>query len=651
VAGRGDIEAGRSHITLYVKNSALTQGLKAAQQSLQGLGTRIAGIGAGLTAMGGAILAPIAGAISHFVAFGSELNDMSIRTGVAASALAELKFAAEQNGASMDDVEKAVKKMQKTTVDAGRGLKTATDAFKLLGLTTADFKGKSPDEQLQMIADRLGSVEDPAIRTAAAMEIFGKSGTQLLPMLENLRALRKEAQDAGLVPTDEAVAVADQLGDAFDKIKAQGLAALFEIGAAVGPMLLPALKIVSNIATEAIKWVRENGVIVRTVAAIGAGLVVAGTIVAGIGAVVFGMGAAFGVAATVLAGIAGVVAAIVSPIGLVVVGLAGAAAAWVLFTESGQSALAALMAFVAPAVEFIKTVLGGISDALMAGDLALAAQIGWAAVLLVFKMVQLEIMKGWFALRNAMLTAWGEVTLGIQTGLAFITAIFTGLLDQLVPGWRLAMDIIGQGAVAAWNMFKAAAQVAIAVIQVGLNALIQTVQRFFKGMQVATSAAIAVAPTVAAQGNEQIKEFLGIDVGKIFGDATTAAGAANAAGRQKLNQQQADREAADNEALDKQRKDIADKEKELAELRKRAADAKTEAEAKGPEAPPRPDIPDAGELQRRVSVGFSAAGLIASAGGGRDATLTEIKAHRKLAERQVELLEKIKDKPALKVGP
>src|SRR5690349_5888763 len=161
MAGRSDIQAGKAHVELYVKNSALVKGLRAAQQSLQGLGTKIATIGAGMTAMGGAIVAPIAGAIAHFVKFGSELNDMSARTGLAASSIAELKFAAEQTGGSLEDVEAGLRNM------ARKGL------------------GNDIDAQ----AARISAIQDPAERAKEAIETFGKSGTKLLPMLANLKAL------------------------------------------------------------------------------------------------------------------------------------------------------------------------------------------------------------------------------------------------------------------------------------------------------------------------------------------------------------------------------------------------------------------------------------------------------------------------------
>src|SRR5688500_8776097 len=152
MAGRSDIQAGRAHVEVYVKNSALVKGLNFVKGQLQGLGKSIMRIGAGFTAMGAAIIGPLAAAGSHFGSVGGALDDMSNRTGIARSVLGELKFAAEQSGASLEDVEKATKKMAKVIVDADRGLESAKDSLALLGLSAADLKGKLPDEQLQLVA-------------------------------------------------------------------------------------------------------------------------------------------------------------------------------------------------------------------------------------------------------------------------------------------------------------------------------------------------------------------------------------------------------------------------------------------------------------------------------------------------------------------
>ena len=61
------------------------------------------------------VLGFLAAGTAQFAEYGSQLNDMSIRTGIAASTLGELKYAAEQSGASLEDVESGVRKAQKFT--------------------------------------------------------------------------------------------------------------------------------------------------------------------------------------------------------------------------------------------------------------------------------------------------------------------------------------------------------------------------------------------------------------------------------------------------------------------------------------------------------------------------------------------------------
>src|SRR6187401_2847405 len=176
MASRGDIEAGKAFITLYIKNSLLMKGLNDIKQRMQGLGSSIMGIGGALVGMGASIAAPLTLAVLQFAAMGSELADLSARTGESVGSLAELKFAAEQTGSGLEDVEKAILKMQK------QGL----------------------SETFDEMAAKIAAVEDPTKRTQMAVEAWGKSGTKLLPMVDSLQQLRQEARDLGLVPTEEA---------------------------------------------------------------------------------------------------------------------------------------------------------------------------------------------------------------------------------------------------------------------------------------------------------------------------------------------------------------------------------------------------------------------------------------------------------------
>lgn len=355
MASRADIEAGRAFITLYLKNSALVKGLNSIRDQMQGLGSGVMRIGGMLAAAGAGIVAPLGGAVLHFASAGSELADMSARTGEAAGSLAELKFAAEQTGAGLEDVEKAILKQQKNG-----------------SLLTFD-----------QMAAKIAAIEDPAERTRVAFEAWGKAGPKLLPMVANLQALRQEARDLGLVPTEEAVSMADAIGDALDKVKSVISATIFEVGAALAPMLLPALNTVKNIAGWFNRWAKENGSVIRTVAMIGAGLVVAGGIVAAIGATIFGIGSAFGLLATAITGVGTVLGFLLSPVTLVVAAVAGGIIIWARFTESGQAAVQSLIDFFAPLLETALFTIRGIGDALMAGDLSLAGQIAITGLRLV----------------------------------------------------------------------------------------------------------------------------------------------------------------------------------------------------------------------------------------------------------------------------
>lgn len=245
-----DITAGRAFIELMVKNG-VPLALRAAQRQLQAfaasaraIGSQLTSFGTAITGFGGAMIAPLALATASFVGLGSQLDDISNRTGIAASALAEFKFAAEQSGAGIEDIERASKKMQQTIAQATSGNKAAIASLASIGLTAEALADKLPEEQLQAIADRLAGIEDPAKRTAAAMVVLGKSGPALVPMVNELAALRQQARDLGLVPTDKAVQDAAIIGDLFDQIKSVGLATIFEIGAAFAPVLIPAMEIV-----------------------------------------------------------------------------------------------------------------------------------------------------------------------------------------------------------------------------------------------------------------------------------------------------------------------------------------------------------------------------------------------------------------------
>lgn len=239
-------------------------------------GGSITGIGQQLSLVGAGIVTPLIGSALAFAKVGSDLNDMSKRTGIAVEELSTLKYAADQSGTSMEGLEVGVKKMQKAIVEAGDGSKSAQEALAGVGLTAARLAGLTPDAQFKLIAAGLEAIQDPGQRAAAAMAIFGKSGTELLPMIEGLSAAQAEARRLGLQMSTEDAKAADEFGDAIDRLKMQVGMLVVKVGGALAPVLSSFVRIAGGAASAASKWATENGGAITTVLKLGAAAVIAG---------------------------------------------------------------------------------------------------------------------------------------------------------------------------------------------------------------------------------------------------------------------------------------------------------------------------------------------------------------------------------------
>ena len=202
-------------------------------------------LGVGMTAVGAGIVASMGLAVKSFVDLGSELTDMSARTGVSVESLSGLKFAAEQSGTSIESLEGAIKRMQVAIAggidpDTGQMLDKTREKFDAIGVSVDTLRGKKPDEQFKMIARAIGSIQDPAEKSAAAVSIFGKSGTELLPLFgENIDALMAKAKELGLVMDTEAAAKAEKFGDTLDQLKGAFQGLLITAGPIIVDMLVP----------------------------------------------------------------------------------------------------------------------------------------------------------------------------------------------------------------------------------------------------------------------------------------------------------------------------------------------------------------------------------------------------------------------------
>ena len=423
---KADVMAGRAYVSLYAKND-ISKTLNKLKTELDDFGSSLMGIGSKVAGMGLAITGSLTAAVMHFANVGSELNDMSLRTGMSTTALVELGYAAKQTGTSMDTVEGAIGKMQKNLGQAGDEADKVVAALNAIHLSVAALSGLSPDQQFSKIAEGIAKINDPARRSAVAMALFGGSGRELLPMIENIEALRQEARDLGIAPSPQAIAAADEIGDAIDRIKSVLSATVIEIGASIAPMAIEILNGFMTAVKAVRKFLNENKVLIVTVAKVGLALLAAGSAIMAVGQSIIWLGAvvyaltnsaglvagAFGVFNAVLGVTTALITFTLSPVGLLVAALIAGAYAWARFTESGQAAVTGLVSTVTSTfggmLTTVTDTMGGIFDAIKAGDLQLAGQIAIIGLKLVFT-------QGLDAIRNLFGDTIGKLARQVLTG-------------------------------------------------------------------------------------------------------------------------------------------------------------------------------------------------------------------------------------------
>lgn len=145
---------------------------------------------------------------------GGRLSDLAARTGETAGNLLVLERAFDNTGIGADKVGTAVNKLQRFIVEAGQGAATQSKVMSQLGLSMTDLANMTPTEQMRVLAERISRIENPTERAAVAMQVFGKSGGELLPFLTNFSGELSNAQsELGSLP-----GIMDRNANAFDAI-------------------------------------------------------------------------------------------------------------------------------------------------------------------------------------------------------------------------------------------------------------------------------------------------------------------------------------------------------------------------------------------------------------------------------------------------
>ncbi len=235
-------------VRLEAESSRLTAELERSQNRLRAFDRNVGQVAAGIArklafpalAAGSALIVQ-----SNLETIAS-YQDLSEKIGDTASNISRLTAAATISGTAFDTIAAASVKLTATLSKQDEDSKGAAQALRALGLDFNAFRAEAPVKQLGTIADALARFENGAEKTAVAVALFGKSGADLLPFLNDYAEDGKRAA----VVTDRQAAAADDYTKTLARMQSRVTTVAQQFSASLAPAFNEAALSAENLLNE-----------------------------------------------------------------------------------------------------------------------------------------------------------------------------------------------------------------------------------------------------------------------------------------------------------------------------------------------------------------------------------------------------------------
>lgn len=164
------------------------------EKKLGALKNTVLGLGAVLATQVGALYA-----ISESAAAGAiENRNMAMAVGTNVGALKALQFTAKMSGVDVDYLNTGLRFVSRNALAAAQGNAEAAKKFESIGVNIRDVNGhlKTSDKLFLDIAERFRTLPD-SMKPGTAMQLFGRAGAMLAPVLNKTKAELKAFADEG----------------------------------------------------------------------------------------------------------------------------------------------------------------------------------------------------------------------------------------------------------------------------------------------------------------------------------------------------------------------------------------------------------------------------------------------------------------------
>lgn len=191
------------------------------------------------------------------------VDKMSQKIGVSREAYQELDFICSQSGMEVDKLQNGMKSLVSAMDGAASGTSSNIEQFNKLGISVTDANGnmRSSEDVMWETFSALQGMENQTEKARLATELFGKSGTELMPLLNgasgSIDEMKQQAHDLGLVLSDESIDAGVSLTDTMDQMKRSLSGVVTRLGAELMPILQQVCQAVIDYMPQIISFFDE----------------------------------------------------------------------------------------------------------------------------------------------------------------------------------------------------------------------------------------------------------------------------------------------------------------------------------------------------------------------------------------------------------
>jgi hypothetical protein len=422
------VRAGRAFVELGASDAPLVKGLDAAKRKLVSWSQGLNALGASLALSGALRIGAAFSAVLNSASSGDALYRLSQRTSESVENLSALGHVARVAGGNLSDVETAATSLESALIGAIRNGGDVALVLTRMGLQARNLQGLPLAEQLHQIADGMTRLSGDAMRAEASQMLFsGASNTMRVAMSRGAAGML-EVEDAArrmnvTMGTQEAEAahtfqlsmtmVKESLSRVIDVIGANFLPTFARIVDGIRAVLPDVITFIkrnkelalallagaaADVALGAAMYLLSGAVSVLSF-----GLLVLKGIVVGLHALFLPVSLTAGLVALKFLLIGAAIGGLV----YLVLRLSGA---WDWLSEAITKDLGSTFQDLTQAFETVKLAIGGVIDALKAGDLALAGKVAMTGLKLAFLQATVTMRDDWNNFTSDFMSAWSTAT-------------------------------------------------------------------------------------------------------------------------------------------------------------------------------------------------------------------------------------------------